>query len=400
MKSRIFYTTIFLIALCSSINASCKAPVKVNDVKVSDFVGKWSYSTDDETLTLELDSTNNNEVIGKYCNIANHGDRIDCSPNDGKNVSGVLKNDTLYLTFTGFYDESAHGEAKLYKESDSCVVWALGKNEGTFYLPDEVKLERNRPRQEDNRDCYEKLSLLITSSLNYVTDQDLNELTAVIDRQDKNDYYLRVYNKSTAKNVSLVKLNIENKTLMDYTDKYNEKALKYKEVFYNSAISCLGLKVVEHGAEAKKEVDKELIKKFDAYYQQAPMYITSSEYTEEEEIEMMEITPDMCDFFDVSATKLYLWKLRPKNEIRICLLHAEISPNDGLPVFYTLSADNKIIDKLPISEDLEQNGIISEYAVDYINNENIIYTDKTDGQRVYDKRKYRISATGKFEEID
>lgn len=101
-------------------------------------------------------------------------------------------------------------------------------------------------------DCNDKLSLLITSSLNYVTDQNLNDLKAVIDRQDKNEYYVRLYNKFTTKDISLIKLNIENKTLIDYTDKYNEKVLKYEDVFYNSAVSCFGLKAIEAKTEEKK----------------------------------------------------------------------------------------------------------------------------------------------------
>lgn len=157
---------------------------------------------------MNLESTKNNGIIGKYCNIAYNGNRIDCSPDDEKNIAGVLKNDTLYLKFTGFYDESAYGEAKLYKENDSCLVWILGKSKGDFYLPEEAMLKRPPLQHEDNMDCNDKLSLLITSSLNYVTDQNLNDLKAVIDRQDKNEYYVRLYNKFTTKDVSLIKLNI------------------------------------------------------------------------------------------------------------------------------------------------------------------------------------------------
>lgn len=59
--------------------------------KISDFVGKWYYSANDETLTLNLESTKNNGIIGKYCNIAYNGNRIDCSPDDEKIIAGVLK---------------------------------------------------------------------------------------------------------------------------------------------------------------------------------------------------------------------------------------------------------------------------------------------------------------------
>ncbi|MFK2297370.1 hypothetical protein ACIXMM_02965 [Bacteroides fragilis] len=156
-----------------------------------------------------------------------------------KKYSRCFKNDTLYLKFTGFYDESAYGEAKLYKENDSCLVWILGKSKGDFYLPEEAMLKRPPLQHEDNMDCNDKLSLLITSSLNYVTDQNLNDLKAVIDRQDKNEYYVRLYNKFTTKDISLIKLNIENKTLIDYTDKYNEKVLKYEDVF--TTLLCLVL---------------------------------------------------------------------------------------------------------------------------------------------------------------
>lgn len=389
---------LFLIILCININVSCKTPPKTKDTKISDFVGKWSYSANDETLTLNLELTKNNGVIGQYCNMACNGNRIDCSPDDEKNITGVLKKDTLYLKFTGFYDESAHGEAKLYKENDSCLVWILGKIKGDFYLPEEATLKRPPLQYEDNRNCNDKLSLLITSSLNYVTDQDLNDLKAVIDRQDKNEYYVRLYNESTMKDVSFIKLNIENETLIDYTDKYNEKVLEYEKVFYNSVIACFGLKVIETKAE-EKEVNPELIEKFETYYQQAPFYRV---YTEEDEGMVDEdeglISLDMCNFFDITATKLYLWKLHPKNKIKVCLLYAETTPDNGIVIFYTFSDKNKIIDKLPIGGDFEKR-ILSEYTVDYIDGENVIYTDKTDGQKVFDKKKYCITSMGKFEEI-
>lgn len=69
------------------------------------------------------------------------------------------------------------------------------------------------------------------------------------------------------------------------------------------------------------------------YYQHAPMYKTSGENSEEEEIEMMEIPLDMCSFFNITATKLYLWKLRPKNKIKVCLLYVEISPDNSTVIF-------------------------------------------------------------------
>jgi len=390
---------LFIIVLCCAINASCK-PSKATDTKVSDFIGKWSYSTDDETFTLDLEVTKNNEIIGSYCNITQNGNRIDCSPDDDKNITGILKTDTIYVKFKGFYDEAASGEAKLYKENDSCIVWILGKCKGDFYLPKKAKLKKSLLQQEDHADCNSKLSLLITSSLNYTTNQDREELKAIIDKHDQNDYYVRLYNESTMQNVSFIRLNIEHKTLIDYTDKINEKVLEYEDAFYNSAISCLGLKVVTTDKEEEKKIDSKLIAKFETYYQKAPMYKTSSENTEEEEeIETMDISLDMCDFFNIKATQLYLWKLRPKNNIKLCLLSAKIAPDNGIIIFYTVSTTNKIIDKLSIGEYSGKKKIVSEYSVDYVNGENIIYTDKTDGQTVFDKKNYHITSEGKFEEM-
>ena len=56
---------LFLIVFCININVSCKTPPKTKDIKISDFVGKWYYSANDETLTLNLESTKNNGIIGK-----------------------------------------------------------------------------------------------------------------------------------------------------------------------------------------------------------------------------------------------------------------------------------------------------------------------------------------------
>lgn len=389
---------LFLIALCSSDNVACSTHHKVNDTKIDDFVGKWSYSTKNETLTLDVELTKNGDIVGQYCNVAYNGNRIDCSPDDSKNITGIFKTDTLYLKFTGFYDKDAHGEAKLYKENDSSIVWALGKCKGDFYLPKEVKLKRNSLNKEERIDCNEKLSLLIISSLNYVTDQDRNELIAVIDRCDGNEYYLRLYNKTTTKDISLIKLNIENKTLVDYTDKYNEKVLEYEEVFYNSAISCLGLKNVV----SKTKEDDILTGKFESYYQKAPIYEISNGQAEDEddgggEIETMEISLDMCSFFEVAATNLWLKKIQTNDTIKICLLTTKNTQGNYITLLYTLNNDNKIIDKLLIGGNLVEEGVIKEY---YIDDKNMIYTDKTDGQRVFDKKKYCINSAGRFEEIE
>ena len=386
---------LFLIVLCISINnASCKTSPKVNNIKISDFVGKWSYSADDETLTLNLELLRNNEIVGKYCNIACNGNRIDCPPDDEKNITGILEDDTLYLKFVGFYDEDAYGNAKLYKANDSCIVWILGESKGNLYLPQKAILKRPPLKQEDNMDCNDKLSLLITSSLNYVTHEDRNKLKAVIDRQDKNEYYVRLYNESTMKDVSLIKLNTENQTLLDYTDKYNEKALKYEEVFYNSVISCFGLKVVATQTD-EKEVDPQLIEKFEAYYNQAPLYKIYTEEDEGTEDEGL-ISFDMCSFFDVTAINLWLQKVRTNYAMKVCLLSAQKAQDKYATFLYTLTNNNQIIDKLLIGESLDQEGVIKEY---YIDDENVIYTDKTDGQKVFDKRKYHITPTGKIEEI-
>lgn len=274
-----------------------------------------------------------NEVIGCYNSVQYNGNRIDADVNGAKNITGVFKADTLYLKFTGFYDLKARGEAKLYKDSDTSLVWVLEKYKGEFYLPTEAALKRPISNP-GGMDCNDKLSLLITSSLNYVTDEDRNLLKA-----------------------------IETKT-------------------------------------EKKEVDPKLTQRFETYYNQAPFYKTSNEITDEEDVEMMEIPSDMCNFFDVTAIKLYLWKLRTSNSIKLCLLYTEITPDNGNVIFYTLSAENKIIDKLSIKGNCDEKGFTSEYGVDYINDENIIHIDKTDGQRVIDKKRYCINSLGRFEETN
>ncbi|MCC8172032.1 MAG: hypothetical protein LIP00_09680, partial [Parabacteroides sp.] len=382
----------FLILLYSFVSVSCNKTPKAGDTKINDFVGKWSYSAEDETLTLDLELTKDNGIVGKYCNIACNGNRIDCSPEDEKNVTGVFKTDTLYLKFSGFYDESARGEAKLYKENDSCIVWILGENKGMFYLPEKATLKKPSLKQENNPDCNDKLSLLITSSSNYVTQEDRNELKAVIDRHDDNEYYVRVYNESTEKDVSLIKLNIETRTLTDYTDGYDEKVLEYETAFYDSVISCFGLKVVAARTE-EKEVDPELIKKFEEYYNRAPLYKI---YTENEEGMEDEgsISLDMCRFFDITAINLWLQKIPTNYAIKVCLLSSQKDQDKYATFLYTLTDTNRIIDRLLIGGFLDQEGVIKEY---YIDDENVIHTDKTDGQKVFDKKKYRIAPTGKIE---
>ena len=119
------------------------------ETSIDSLVGNWIYyrydgrqSHTNQTFHLILKKTKQNSVIGYYCSALESGSRIDCSTENVNNIRGIFKNDTLYLSFYGFYDDHARGKAKIYKQKNSDVVWKLMECKGVFYLPEKVLLTR------------------------------------------------------------------------------------------------------------------------------------------------------------------------------------------------------------------------------------------------------------------
>ena len=76
------------------------------ETSIDSLVGNWIYyrydgrqSYTNQTFHLILKKTKQNSVIGYYCSTQESGSRIDCSTENVNNISGIFKNDTLYLSF-------------------------------------------------------------------------------------------------------------------------------------------------------------------------------------------------------------------------------------------------------------------------------------------------------------
>lgn len=105
---------------------ACTAKTELKTTRrtpIDSLVGNWIYyqyngkqSDTNQTFHLVLKKTKQDTVVGYYCSTWNSGNRIDCSTENVNNIKGVFKKDTLYLSFYGFYDDDARGNAKVYKQ--------------------------------------------------------------------------------------------------------------------------------------------------------------------------------------------------------------------------------------------------------------------------------------------
>ncbi|WP_092110639.1 hypothetical protein [Prevotella sp. KH2C16] len=168
---------IILLIVTGLLICSCNAKSDLKDtgtIPIDTLIGNWMYyqyhgkqSHANCVFDLTLKKAGKDSVIGNYCSIWDNGNRIDCSSENANNIKGVFRKDTLYLSFHGFYDEHAQGEAKVYKQKGGDVIWEMGKEEGAFYLPHKVVLLRDDTAKyfSDVRriDSLEKLSVAVES---------------------------------------------------------------------------------------------------------------------------------------------------------------------------------------------------------------------------------------------
>lgn len=82
---------------------------------MANFSGHWVNENDSQSLTLDLveDSTH---LAGKYCFITNHGNRIDCSEGNDRNINGVIKDNVGVVDFKSTF--GGIGQATISIERD------------------------------------------------------------------------------------------------------------------------------------------------------------------------------------------------------------------------------------------------------------------------------------------
>lgn len=153
MKKILFVLgTLLLLFNCTTKIRALTAGSKVID----DYVGIWGYESNEKDndaiiFNLSLRKKTDTTVIGHYCSIMENGNRIDCSDKDEDNINGVLKGDTLFLNFYGFYGKNSKGSAKMFRGQDKSITWELGNCKGVFFLPLKVSLVRTDKNKNENK---------------------------------------------------------------------------------------------------------------------------------------------------------------------------------------------------------------------------------------------------------
>lgn len=118
--------------------------------KIENFVGCWSYkyiSEDNDMLNcsfelnLEIDTLNNEKIIGKHCSIVRGGRKIDCFEKDDEySITAHYGNKKLYVDFISSF--GGKGKAKIYfDKTNNEIIWELVSYSGEHYLPKNVILK-------------------------------------------------------------------------------------------------------------------------------------------------------------------------------------------------------------------------------------------------------------------
>lgn len=169
------------------------------DVQLDDFVGIWEYIDNPENMdipngiyTIEIEKEKN-ELIGKYCAIAQKGNRIDCSPEDDFNLDIKFINNHLEVKFYSFYGAEG-GKAKI-ELKDKRLVWEITETpKGDFYIPKKAEFilntEQDAPAPASNdegslKKAYEKsTSISLPIEFSYEFAIELNDFTTIESGQE------------------------------------------------------------------------------------------------------------------------------------------------------------------------------------------------------------------------
>lgn len=174
-----------------------------------------------KVFTLDFFQTGSN-IEGKYCAIAKNNKIIDCYENE--NIKGVVKQDTVYLDFNGFYDSGSSGKALVYKKDDN-LVWSIISSKGDIYAPKYAvlnygKLKENKTVEIDINnvskcDYGNNCSCIENNSSKSIYDDSLI-ITCEFKEQTFADVYNSVYKSEKDLQKFLIK-NLPNETYL-YTN--------------------------------------------------------------------------------------------------------------------------------------------------------------------------------------
>lgn len=116
--------------------------------EISNLQGSWWFENKDSTFELKL-KQQGNKIFGRYCAIAQNGNKIDCDPQNEEedNIVGTIKDNVAVVMFKSYYGEGMSkvgmnvGKARIIYKGDSLewIVMQAPKND-YFYCPDKATL--------------------------------------------------------------------------------------------------------------------------------------------------------------------------------------------------------------------------------------------------------------------
>ncbi|UJP66438.1 hypothetical protein [Mongoliitalea daihaiensis] len=113
------------------------------DLSAQDITGSWIWEESDKTFDLSLEKTDSLNYIGSHSSIFQNGNRIDTSL-DEQSISLTKVSNHIYEgTIKSFYDHSIQKVRITYIPSEDAIEWWIYEdNQGDFYFPRRVKMER------------------------------------------------------------------------------------------------------------------------------------------------------------------------------------------------------------------------------------------------------------------
>ena len=129
MKNTFFFLFLLVFASFSCNQTNTKitfenetdSPNSLELVENNELLGKWEFennSENNDTFSITLLKNNEGLIEGFYCAIARNGGKIDCSPDDERNIKEIRKIENGYLVSFSSFFSGQNGEAEITLENN------------------------------------------------------------------------------------------------------------------------------------------------------------------------------------------------------------------------------------------------------------------------------------------
>ncbi|WP_281237911.1 tetratricopeptide repeat protein [Flavobacterium praedii] len=164
--NKIFLLSIMILFLgCKQSEAQISSKTIIKSEN-NDLIGSWEWSDNSKNVdvpeslfTLIIEKINGDNIIARYCAIADSGNKIDCS-NDEKefNLKGIIKNNKITATFNSFFG-GKNGKVEITINGNT-LSWKIVQkpNGGEYYAPDSCILTKVKEKKisEANKNTFSK----------------------------------------------------------------------------------------------------------------------------------------------------------------------------------------------------------------------------------------------------